>query len=156
MSSQRLRKDRGTEHPRSAHAPQIKRASGVHPKEEPSRERLLAAEAPTVPPPRPPISVTQIKVGAPIDELLYRFSMGDFKGALAVAEALLDEERIPIVMVPPDLLVHMRLDHREAFLVSFIDGQSSLDAVLQASGMPMLEGLRAICELIEKKIIGLR
>jgi hypothetical protein len=152
MSTRRLRKGL-LRNQRTSELPPSVRRSGVHRKGQ--ELPALRSEAPTLPP-KPPISVTQVKLGAPVDELLYRFAVGDYKGALAVAEVLLDDECIPIVIVPPEVLLSLPLDHREAFLMSFVDGKSSLEAIVEASGIPLLDALRLLCQLIELKVVVIR
>jgi hypothetical protein len=114
-----------------------------------------ASNAPTLPPPRVTVRNPRDEL-APLHELLYRFEVGDHKGALAAAETLLDRSLVPMVLVPQELLPALALDPRAALLVSCIDGATSLEAVLEASTMPMLEALRALCELLEQRVVTLR
>jgi hypothetical protein len=93
---------------------------------------------------------------APLHELLYRFEVGDHKGALAAAESLLDRSLVPIILIPTELLPAMVLDPRAALLVTCVDGRTSLEAVLEASTLPMLDGLRALCELLDRGVVALR
>ena len=93
---------------------------------------------------------------APLHELLYRFEVGDHKGALAAAETLLDRSLVPTILVPTELLPAMALDPRAALLVTCVDGTTSLESVLEASTLPMLDGLRALCELLDRGVVALR
>lgn len=113
-----------------------------------------------------------------------RFAMGDFSGALSVAERILrdqprDDEaltmakrcrdvlvdmyssrlsgvhRVPLIVMGPDQIRWLSLDHRAGFLLSMIDGISSIDDLLDVSGMQRVDALRILCELLEQKVIGL-
>ena len=94
--------------------------------------------------------------GFPIQEVLARFELGDFLGALAVAGELLDDGRVPTVIVSRDQLHAFRLEDREELIVSLIDGKTSLEVVLENTGLPMIDALRTLCELVEKRVVALR
>jgi len=49
-----------------------------------------------------------------------------------------------------DQLQNMALDHRAGFLISCIDGASSLDEVLDMSGMPAARHGAALYELVQR------
>jgi hypothetical protein len=118
-------------------------------------------------------------------EMRDRFSLGDYTGALSVAEAILETnpqnaeamafaencrsvlrqmytarlgplDRVPMVMVPPDQLRWLSIDHKAGFLLSHVDGVSSLEMILDVSGMPTLDALRILCELAQQRIISFR
>src|SRR5439155_22020444 len=105
------------------------------------------------------------KAPLPIREMRDRVSLGDYTGALEIAESILqidpvntdaiqcaDEcrmtlqqmytarigpmDRVPVVMVPREQLRWLSIDHRAGFLLSHIDGVSSLEMILDVSGMP--------------------
>jgi hypothetical protein len=87
--------------------------------------------------------------------------MGDYSGALVAAESIMYTARIGLlsqvatVAVPPDQIRWLSLDHRAGFLLSLIDGHSTLDEVLDISGMPRLDALRILFSLIEERVITL-
>lgn len=114
-----------------------------------------------------------------------RFAMGDFSGALALAEGILrihpsdmeaqslatkcrevlhdmyasrigDMSRVPQVSMSPDQIRWLSLDHRAGFMLSMIDGFSSVDDLLDVSGMQRLDALRILCALLDQKVIALR
>jgi len=118
----------------------------------------------------------------PLGELRERYALGDFSGALTVAEALLEDdptnadvqryaescrdvlkqmytarlgslEQVPMVGVPTEQLRWLTLDHRAGFLLSHVDGVSTLEEILDISGMPHLEAMRIIYELLQQKVI---
>ncbi len=114
-----------------------------------------------------------------------RFALGDYTGALESAESILakdgaDQEaldmaqncrdnleqmykaklgaldRVPIVMVPSGELRWLSIDHRAGFVLSNIDGVSSLEMIIDVSGMAPLDALRILCELAQQRIISFR
>lgn len=118
-------------------------------------------------------------------EMNDRVSLGDYTGALEVAEKLLeidptDElvsvcadscrnilkqmyttrigqlDRVPIVMVARDQLRWLTIDHRAGFVLSLVDGMSSVEMILDVSGMPELDALRILSELAQQRIISFR
>jgi hypothetical protein len=61
-----------------------------------------------------------------------------------------ERSHVPRVMMDPGELQLMALDHRAGFLISCIDGASSLDEVLDMSGMPALDTVRLLYELVQE------
>jgi hypothetical protein len=158
-------------------------------------------QVPSNPPPRPrpvpddpvltlvgfeevPDSSPEIEID-PQAEMKERFALGDYSGALVVAESLLEENpthveareyaescrsvlqqmymarigslaRVPVVEVARDQLRWLSIDHRAGFVLSLVDGISSLEMILDVSGMPSLDALRILFELVEQRIISLR
>jgi hypothetical protein len=114
-----------------------------------------------------------------------RFSLGDYSGALVVAESILEErpddiealryaescrnvlaqmytarigplDRVPFIAVPRDQLKWLSIDHRAGFVLSHVDGISSIEQILDVSGMPALDSLRILYELAQQRVIGFR
>ena len=48
----------------------------------------------------------------------------------------------------------LHLDHRAGFLLSCIDGMSSIDDILDVSGMRELDALRILFELVQENVIA--
>lgn len=48
------------------------------------------------------------------------------------------------------------LDHRAAFVLRFFDGMSTIEDVLDASGLPRIDALRILDELLQSKVIAMR
>ncbi len=121
----------------------------------------------------------------PLADMRDRFSLGDYTGALAAAETILDADaahtealryadncrsvlqqmyaarigpldRVPVVLVPRDQLRWLSIDHRAGFMLSHIDGVSSVEMILDVSGMPLLEALRILFELVQQRVISFR
>ncbi len=122
---------------------------------------------------------------SPLREMRERFSLGDYSGALVVAESILEEDpshgeanrlaencrgvlqqmyvarlgsldRVPFVAVPREQLRWLSIDHRSGFVLSHVDGISSLEQILDVSGMPTLDALRILYELVQQRVIGVR
>jgi hypothetical protein len=114
-----------------------------------------------------------------------RMSLGDYSGALTIAERILGDrpddlsartvaetcrsvlrqmyatrigplDRVPIVMVPRDQLRWLSIDHKAGFVLSLVDGVSSLEMIIDVSGMPELDTLRILSELAQQRIISFR
>ena len=114
-----------------------------------------------------------------------RFSMGDFSGAMEIAEELLARDpshgdaieclercrtalheaytsklgpldRIPLVAIPREQLRWLTIDHRAGFILSHVDGISNLEEIIDISGMPELDALRILSELAQQRIIAFR
>jgi hypothetical protein len=47
------------------------------------------------------------------------------------------------------------LDHRSGFLLSLVDGQYTVDEILDMSGMSRLDALKIIHQLVEQEIVNL-
>jgi hypothetical protein len=45
------------------------------------------------------------------------------------------------------------LNHRAGFLLSCIDGKSSVEDILDVSGMSQIEAVRVLCSLLEQEVI---
>jgi hypothetical protein len=97
---------------------------------------------------RPPASNERI------EELIFRFEMGDYLGALSLSDALLCAR--PERLVPAPMVRKMGLGHRESLLFELVDNTSCLEDVIAASGLSMVEALRALCVLVQKKLLELR
>jgi hypothetical protein len=114
-----------------------------------------------------------------------RFSLGDFSGALEIADAVLAADpvnadalacaeecrakliqmytarigpldKVPVVLVAAEQLRWLSIDHRAGFLLSHVDGVSNLEMILDVSGMPLFDALKILCELVQQKVITLR
>jgi hypothetical protein len=121
----------------------------------------------------------------PEAEMNERFTIGDFAGALRVAEELLASDpkredatriareskshlltqyearlgsldRVPAVVMGVSGLRDLAIDHRAGFLLSHIDGVSSLETILDVSGMPRLDAVKILVELVQKRVVALR
>lgn len=147
---------------------------------------LVAREVERVAPAKvPPAAASSGRNVDPLQEMRERFSLGDYSGALVVAESILEEdpahaealqceascrqvleqmytarigplERVPFVAVPPEQLRWLSLDHRAGFVLSHVDGNCSLEQILDVSGMPPLDALRILYELLQQRVIGFR
>ena len=139
----------------------------------------LAPMADLEPPPRP--SGTP-RGGA--KEMQECYALGDFSRALKIAEQLLARspddtaarrcaqncrdaltqmyaarigplDQVMTVSVSPAEVQWLSLDHRAGFLLSLVDGQSTVDEILDISGMTRLDALKIINDLTEQQVVRL-
>ena len=132
-----------------------------------------------------PPEITERTIEDPVAEMRERFSLGDYTGALEMSELILAEEpehldatecgencrtvlenmyaarlgsldRVPMVVVPRAQMRWLSIDHRAGFVLSLIDGSSSVEMILDVSGMPKLDALRILHELVQQKIVSFR
>ena len=59
------------------------------------------------------------------------------------------------VVVSPEEVQWLSLDHRAGFLLSLVDGQSTVDEILDISGMTRLDALKIIHDLTEQQVVRL-
>ncbi|HEX2731734.1 MAG TPA: hypothetical protein VHM70_09020 [Polyangiaceae bacterium] len=121
----------------------------------------------------------------PNDSLADLYAVGNFSGALEIAEKrlqvnadddealrYLDECRRTLIrmysarLAPLDRAVQLAvapgeirwltLDHRAGFLISHVDGASTVEDLLDISGMPRLDALRILVELVSRGVVVFR
>jgi hypothetical protein len=66
-----------------------------------------------------------------------------------------DAHEVPRVLVPPEELPNRLLSHREAFVVSLIDGSSSVQTLLEMGILPADKKLAILCNLRARGVIKL-
>jgi len=146
----------------------------------PAPARQAPASIPrATPDPPPPRRIS------PRQEMHERLDVGDFTAALATAETMLEVDpddqdamhvaevcraklkaiyigrlgsldKIPVLAVQRTNLRGLSLDHRSGFLLSMIDGMSSIEEIIDIAAMPPLEALRTLYNLVTQQIITLR
>ncbi len=118
-------------------------------------------------------------------EMHERFELGDLSGALSLSESLLEIDpgdadardiantcrsrlraiyvgrlgsldQVPVLLVSPSELRWLALDHRAGFVLSLIDGVSTVEEIIDVSTMPQMEVLRTLYNLITQNVINLR
>ncbi len=121
-------------------------------------------------------------VGALIRGARELLELDDFSGVLELVEKVLDKEpghqealflreqasqeltrmfaskvgevsRTPRVRMAEDEIIWLNLDHRAGFLLSLIDGHTTFEDILLICGLPQLEALRLLAQLIQEKVI---
>jgi hypothetical protein len=126
--------------------------------------------------------VSERDMGDPTAYMLDRFSLGDYADALDVAELILIDdpanrlaaqcrndcrealEADPLGNLGPLDAVPVAaaraaggdgsaIDHRADFLLSLVDGKSSLDEIVKSCGMPRLDALRILQELVRRGVV---
>lgn len=122
---------------------------------------------------------------SPRQEMHERLDVGDFTAALSTAETMLEVDpddqdamhvaevcraklkaiyigrlgsldKIPVLAVQRTNLRGLSLDHRSGFLLSMVDGMSSIEEIIDIAAMPPLEALRTLYNLVTQQIITLR
>jgi hypothetical protein len=146
----------------------------------------LVSDLPTAPPPPEVVDVIAKERGPePRIEMRERLALGDYTGALQIAEKIIAEhpgnseavtvaeecktvlikmyqarlgplDRVPFIIVARNELRWLSIDHRAGFVLSHVDGISSLEMILDVSGMAPLDCLRILHELVQQRIIGFR
>jgi HD-GYP domain-containing protein (c-di-GMP phosphodiesterase class II) len=68
-------------------------------------------------------------------------------------ETLGSLDRVPRVVLTAGDLGKLALDHRAGFVLTFVDGVSTIDTLLDASGLPRLELLRILRDLVVAGVV---
>jgi hypothetical protein len=119
------------------------------------------------------------------DQMMERLAAGDYEGATLAANALLEYrprdqdaldcaqiaqselrkmyvarlgsiERVPRVVMGPDAVFSLQaLDFRAGYLLSRVDGVSTLQAIVESGSIPSLEALRILSEMYLRRVIDL-
>ena len=89
-----------------------------------------------------------------LDEVLFRAACGDLAGAIVAGEELL--ERVPVVIMPRKELRAVPLGYWELHLVNHLDGERTLLELCEDARMSTADAIRAVCELVDRKIIAMR
>jgi hypothetical protein len=126
----------------------------------------------------PPIDLEQA-------DMKDRYAMGDFTGALVIAESILENDpqhqeaalcaercrevltqmyaarlgrlsQTVAVAIPTEEIRWLSLDHRAGFLLSLVDGSLTLEEILDISGMSRLDALRLMFTLFDQRVITLQ
>jgi hypothetical protein len=90
-----------------------------------------------------------------IAKMCEAFDRSDFLAAVSLAERLLGHRRVPVVIALRSQLNQYSLDHREGFVLSLIDGIAPVEQLFDLAGVPMLEVLRLLCQLVDKRVVAL-
>jgi hypothetical protein len=64
-------------------------------------------------------------------------------------------DQVISVVISPEEIQWLALDHRAGFLLSLVDGQSTVDEILDISGMTRLHALKIIFDLTERQVVRL-
>jgi hypothetical protein len=129
--------------------------------------------------------IVERTIDDPAAEMRERFLLGDYSGALEMSELILADspdngeaaeygqncrtvlenmyaarlgplDRVPMVIVARAQMRWLSMDHRAGFILSLIDGSSSVEMILDMSGMPKLDAYRILHELVQQKIVSFR
>jgi hypothetical protein len=93
-----------------------------------------------------------------IRELLARFEAGDYLGALAASDAVLDPGGVLLTTPAAKSAAGAArtLSPAGAQILLLADRRATLEEVVYASGLPMLDALRCICELVEAGLLRIQ
>jgi hypothetical protein len=133
----------------------------------------------------PAPEITERTIEDPIAEMRERASLGDYTGALEMAELILAADPgsleaaecaencrsvlenmyaarlgpsngVPVVVVPQAQMQWLSIDHRAGFVLSLIDGFSTLEMIIDVSGMQKLDALRILHALVQQRIVAFK
>ena len=65
-------------------------------------------------------------------------------------------DQVPAMVIPSTEIRRLALDHRAGFVLSLVDGTSSIEEIIDVSSMEPLEVLRTLYNLITQNVITLR
>ena len=65
-----------------------------------------------------------------------------------------DLRAVPSLRIPADEVIWLNLNHREGFILSQIDGVLTFEDILDVCGMPRIEALRVLSNLLTDKVIS--
>jgi hypothetical protein len=128
--------------------------------------------------------VAPVPARAGVREIEECYAVGDYSRALQIAEQLLARspddlsarryaqncrevltqmfaarigplDQVISVVVSPEEVQWLSLDHRAGFLLSLVDGQSTVDEILDISGMTRLDALKILHDLTEQQVVKL-
>jgi hypothetical protein len=118
-------------------------------KRKPDAPKVPDSQSPTGPPPRPEMPTL------PFDLSEYAREATGEPRLDPADSAKLDfaPDRVPTLNVTPDQLLRAGLDHKGGFLVSLIDGISTLEMIVDVAGMPKEEALSALQSLYLRRLI---
>ncbi len=102
----------------------------------------------------------RVIVGQPMDAeravRIHEFVARYERRAVGSVEAgLLDPAEIPVVLLTQDDGRRGHMDIRSRFILSLIDGFSSIELVIAQSGMPPQDAVYALCDLVDRGMIHL-
>jgi hypothetical protein len=132
--------------------------------------KLLETEAPrsarpTVPPPFDPEefareSESKMRMAKPAPEPNVMDSQVRLATSASTEQkywrALGDPERVPLIKMRPNELRSLPLDPMAGFILSQIDGVSTVEMILDVSGMPKEKTLSILCDLVKRGVIDVR
>jgi len=104
------------------------------------------------------LSIAELLLGQrPDDEHARRYAEGSRQRLAQFYTARLGPlDRVPDVAVPESEIRWLGLDHQAAFLLSRVDGRSTVEEILHVVPMPHLDALKSLVELLDERVISLR
>ena len=112
---------------------------------------VLCSWQTTVPRPSNPqeIVIPSGELFAGLNALQYRYTVN------AEAQNVIgDIETVPRVLMSPEEVIWLDLDHRSGFVLAQIDGVSTYEEIVELTGMDRIESFRILAKLVQDKVIG--
>jgi hypothetical protein len=151
----------------------------------PSPSNIEAAVLGAIQGSAPAPEITERTIEDPVAEMRERASLGDYTGALEMAELILAADPgsleaaecvencrsvlenmyaarlgpssgVPVVVVPQAQMQWLSIDHRAGFVLSLVDGFSTLEMIIDVSGMQKLDALRILHALVQQRIVSFK
>ena len=99
----------------------------------------------TMPPSAPEIGEARNLIASCRNQMLkmYESKIGDF-------------DQTPHVLISSEEVIWLNLNHRAGFILSQIDGTVTFDDIISLSGMPRLDTVRILTQLLKDGVIGVR
>jgi len=84
--------------------------------------------------------------------MLRCFETGDYLGALAASDEVLGAHAV-VFRGSSSRAIAPALSARGAYVLSLVEEQETLEDLVYNTGLPMLDALRCVCELVEVGLI---
>lgn len=68
----------------------------------------------------------------------------------------IDRRSVPQLVMSKERIAGLHLDHRQGFLLSLVDGRSTVETLLDVCAMPEELALLSLFELVHRRVIVLR
>jgi hypothetical protein len=108
------------------------------------------------------LTTGRFRVGdkAEIAQIRALYASGQIEAAMALADQVRVQESlpmnaVPVVTVTQDALLRLPLDHRAGFMLTRIDGISSVRSIIDIAAMPIGEALTILEKLLTVGALGL-
>ncbi len=93
--------------------------------------------------------------GVTFEEVTFEADILDEIGDAYLAR-LGSRTHVPFIRMAREEALRVPLDHWAGFVLSLVDGKTSVDDIIDASSVPEIEALRLLCELREQGLIEVR
>lgn len=87
-----------------------------------------------------------------IYEMLQCFETGDYLGALSASDEVLGAHAV-VFRGSGRRVQSAPVSARAAYVLSLVEEHQTLEELVYTTGLPMIDALRAVCELVEEGVI---